>query len=50
MAVRERFSVDRAVQNAREEFGFLPTPVEAEHELVQVALQMLRADTVESSA
>ena len=49
MAVGEGFRVDRAVQNAGEELGFLPAPVEAEHELVQVTLKMLRADPVESS-
>jgi len=47
---RGRFRVDRAVQNAGEEFGFLPAPVEAKHELVQGALKVLRADPVERSA
>jgi hypothetical protein len=38
------------VQDAREELGFLPAPVKAEHELVQVALKVRRADAVEGSA
>ena len=44
MVVGEGLRIDRAVQNSREEFGFLPAPIEAEHELVQVALKMLRTD------
>jgi hypothetical protein len=50
MAIGEGFCVDRAVQNTREELDFVPAPVESEHELVRVALKMLRADPVESSA
>ena len=50
MVVGEGVRVDRAMQNAGEDLGFLPTPVEAEYELVQVALKMLRADPVEGSA
>jgi hypothetical protein len=38
MVIGEGFREDRAVQNAGKEFGFLPASVEAEHELVQVAL------------
>jgi hypothetical protein len=38
------------MQNAGEDLGFLPAPVEAVYELVQVALKMLRTDPVESSA
>ncbi len=49
MVVGEGLRIDRAVQNSREEFGFLPTPIEAEHELVQVALKMLWTDAVERS-
>ena len=50
MVVGEGVRVDRAMQNAGEDLGFLPAPVEAEYELVQVALKMLRADPVEGSA
>ena len=49
MVIGEGFRVDRAVQYAREEFRFLPAPIEAEDELVQVALKMLWADAVERS-
>ena len=42
--------VDRTEQNAGEEFVLVPALVEAEHELVQVSLKVLRADPVEGSA
>jgi len=45
--VRARRSVEGPVQDANEEFGFPPASVEAEGELVQIALEMLRADAVE---
>ena len=48
--IGEGLCVDRAAQNAWKEFFFLPAPVEAKHELVQVALKMFRANPVESSA
>ena len=48
--IGEGLCVDRAAQKVWKEFFFLPAPVEAEHELVQVALKMFRANPVESSA
>ena len=41
---------DRTEQNAGEELVLVPALVEAEHELVQVTLKVLRADPVEGSA
>jgi len=38
------------VQHADEQLGLLPAPVEAEEELVQRALEVLRADAVEGPA
>ncbi len=47
MLIRTRHSIERAVKNTDEEFGLSPAPVEPEDELVEVALQVLRADAVE---
>jgi hypothetical protein len=43
-----RRGVERVVQNTREELGLLPAVVETEDELVQVTLQVFRADAVKS--
>ena len=43
-------SIEGSVQHAEEQLGLLPAPVEAEDELVQKALEVLRADAVEGPA
>jgi hypothetical protein len=43
-------SVEGSVQHADEQLGLVPAPVEAEDELVQIALEVLRADSVEGPA
>jgi hypothetical protein len=44
LAVRARLTVECSVQDSDEELGFPPAPIEAEDELVQVTLQVFRAD------
>lgn len=49
MVAREGARADRAVQNAGEKLGLVPALVEADRELMQVALKVLRANPVEGS-
>ena len=49
LVVGTRCSIDGAVDDANEKLGLLPAAIEAEDELVEVALEVLRADAVEGS-
>jgi hypothetical protein len=49
LAIGTRRSVERAVQDAKEELRFLAAAIEPKHELVQVALEVFLADSVKGA-